>query len=374
MGFLRFALAFFVAAQHLGGFRYLGSASVYVFFLISGYLMTRVMAEIYGFSFLGVTRFWINRSLRLLPAYFVVLAMSILLLLHVGELFARDYVKMIGMPQTIEGWVQNLTMLYVHIMPNEVTPMIVPQTWALTVELVCYFLISLGITRWPWRAQVWLMIGVVYYVGVLLFSDRPTNWGYFSIPAAFIPFSMGAIIYHQLGAGQGIFLQFYEAVIRRMQISLRFGFSKECGIILTCLFVIGLLVIARYLAARVFDLPRLGMLIFLLNLLVGSLALMAALKWRIRSPLLRKLDRTLGDMAYSIYLGHFFVGIGVAWVWLNCTDVQLWRGPALLALTTLPMLIFSYAIVSLVENPVQSLRERVRPKANSRRKPSNEAI
>ena len=144
MGFLRFVLAFFVVTQHIMGVSYLGAAAVHVFFLISGYLMTRVMLETYGYSRLGFARFWTNRILRLLPTYLVVATITVPVLHYIGEDFGRRLVTSIGVPMTLASWLQNLTMLYADVIPNSVVPRLVPPTWALTLELISYFLISLG--------------------------------------------------------------------------------------------------------------------------------------------------------------------------------------------------------------------------------------
>jgi peptidoglycan/LPS O-acetylase OafA/YrhL len=361
MGLLRFTLALFVVAQHLGGLRYIGSASVYVFFIISGYLMTRVMAESYSYTPDGFIRFWTNRALRLMPVYFVVLILSVPLLVHVGEDFAQAYVGGIGIPSTWTGWVQNLTMIYADLSPNTVMPRIVPPTWAITLELACYFLISIGIARSLRRAQAWLIVGAAYFVWVVFVSELPTNWGYFSVPAAFVPFAIGAVIYHQQEADSGFFPRLYGWAVSRMKAWRKIGITEEFGLVQVCLFMILAIVFVRQVITQIFHLPKLGVLIFTCNLLIGSLALMAALKWRPRASGLHRLDRLCGDMAYPVYLGHFGVGIAVAWIFSSQFDVQLGRGMALFILTAVPVTFFSFALVRLVDTPVQRVRTNVRP-------------
>src|SRR5690348_14078540 len=71
---VRYLLALVVAETHLWpiGITWTGWQAVFGFYALSGYLMTRVLHERYGFSPSGTAAFLVNRVLRLWPAYLVV--------------------------------------------------------------------------------------------------------------------------------------------------------------------------------------------------------------------------------------------------------------------------------------------------------------
>src|SRR5262249_32683113 len=76
-GLLRFLLSYLVILSHLTGSLYaehFGYYAVHEFFVISGFLMTAALNEVYRFD--GV-RFWTNRLLRLLPLYYFVCVLTL---------------------------------------------------------------------------------------------------------------------------------------------------------------------------------------------------------------------------------------------------------------------------------------------------------
>ena len=71
-GTFRFVLALIVVFSHLAGARHtahMGFYAVRAFFVLSGFVMTSALNEVYGRDGL---RFWSNRFLRLLPPYYAV--------------------------------------------------------------------------------------------------------------------------------------------------------------------------------------------------------------------------------------------------------------------------------------------------------------
>jgi peptidoglycan/LPS O-acetylase OafA/YrhL len=63
----RYILATIVAETHLWslGPAWTGHIAVFAFYTLSGYLMTRVLHERYGFSVRGIVAFLLNRVLRI---------------------------------------------------------------------------------------------------------------------------------------------------------------------------------------------------------------------------------------------------------------------------------------------------------------------
>jgi peptidoglycan/LPS O-acetylase OafA/YrhL len=72
-----YILAVMVAQTHLWalGAAWTGNIAVFAFYTLSGYLITRVLNERYGFTARGMATFLLNRVLRLWPAYLVIIGL-----------------------------------------------------------------------------------------------------------------------------------------------------------------------------------------------------------------------------------------------------------------------------------------------------------
>lgn len=84
-GTYRLILAFMVVFLHLAGWPGFGEYAVFTFFCLSGYLMTFIMQQNYGYSSQGVKKYVVARALRIYPLYFAACLLSILTLLVLGE-------------------------------------------------------------------------------------------------------------------------------------------------------------------------------------------------------------------------------------------------------------------------------------------------
>ena len=80
-GILRTVLAINVVLLHIFSVPVFGNYSVSFFFLLSGFLMTHICKETYGYTFIGFKLFWLNRFLRLYPIYYIIILITILALL-----------------------------------------------------------------------------------------------------------------------------------------------------------------------------------------------------------------------------------------------------------------------------------------------------
>ncbi len=74
-GTYRTFLALMVVALHLGGLS-MGGYAVFGFYVLSGYLMTLIMQNNYGYSALGFYKYALNRFLRIYPIYWVSIVFS----------------------------------------------------------------------------------------------------------------------------------------------------------------------------------------------------------------------------------------------------------------------------------------------------------
>lgn len=281
-GILRTVLALYVVLLHIFNIPTLGNYAVSFFFLLSGFLMTLIMHNTYYFDVKGFKLFWLNRILRLYPIYFVVLVLSIIVILCNTEIILN---KAMFLSNSISNWFQNITMLYFDIVPHRIQPRMVPTSWALTNELVFYFLISLGISKTFKRTLVWLLISISYYVFTYLYYNLDT-FRYSAIPASSLPFAMGAMVF---------WLQnYYANRIKRI--------SNRSFILISLVSFLFFNLNAVYFSKmEVFK----SFAIYI-NLLLSFLTIWSLYNLKGNKRIL-KFDNSVGAYSYPIYLSHYFV-------------------------------------------------------------------
>lgn len=343
-GLFRTYLAVCVAASHLMGLSDIGHYAVHGFFILSGYLMATIMAGVYGYTPRGTVTFLLNRALRLYPSYWVVLALTVILIGITGEEASNTFRISMTLPRTAGEWLANLTMIYPAWVPSDIKPRLSPATWALTIELFYYALIGIGLMRW--RSLTWAVFGLslAYHAATILggygFVSR-----YSFLPAGALAFSAGGLIFH------------YRYLLERYSLSLRATY-----LIFIPLFA-ALPVLADRLDAMGLTYPSAG--IFYVNLLLNALAVASLAKPSQR--LNTRADRFIGDFSYHLYIAHWAVGFAVAYFFLGLPGPA--RGQAgleLLLLTLALSALLSLLLRTLVDAPV----ERLRSAAKRAREPS----
>ena len=319
MGVLRTVLALMVVVHHLFIVSPMGGYAVFGFYIISGYLMTLIMHESYGYTLQGRLRFGLNRFLRLYPQYWLAMLFSLLLIAYMGQTVVLRYHPKIFIPYSWETWFQNLTMLFIAWNPMDVSPRLIPLTWTITVEICFYLLICLGVSKTLNRSLVWFAFSLLYVLVAAYYG-----WSMFvSLPAASLPFSVGALIY------------FLPKV-------------KFPAKVLFALLILNLIVwwvdysiIGRYLN------------IAICGLLVSSLAG--------GQKLFFSNDKAIGDYSYPIYLLHWQVGLLMSYLLFGhgIHEFSL-RGFINLVIS----LVFLYGLSSLfikyIDKPINRIRDRVK--------------
>ncbi|MEJ2410726.1 MAG: hypothetical protein P8Y48_15825 [Novosphingobium sp.] len=194
-GTYRLALALIVMMHHLLAIPVVGQYAVFSFFVISGFLMTAVMAGTYGYGTGGFLRFAANRALRLYPAYLFAVCLAICVIVLCGETFTQSYRAAMFLPRGTSAWAANLSMIFPRAIPYHFVPRLLPATWALTVELTFYVLIGLGLSRTRVTSLVWLAASLIY-TAAMFAAGADYYHHYALIPAGSLPFATGACIWH----------------------------------------------------------------------------------------------------------------------------------------------------------------------------------
>ena len=349
MGTVRFLLAGLVVVHHVGGVPYIGQHAVLFFYVLSGYLMTLVMHERYGYSGNGFRDFWENRALRLYPAYFAVFLFSCIVLAVLGADITTAFRKPLYLPSSVSLWLQNLSMLFASWAPNDIKPRVSPATWALTVELVFYFLISLGLSKTFKRTLMWLGLSAGYACWAALTLDF--KWSYFAIFSGSLPFSIGALLY-----------------FKRSDLSKIFG-GKSAAIygllLLTSAALMLAIVVIRYIALSKLQNEFFQNIMMPLTVAPAALAVAALISGGGRIfP--KKLDSLLGDLSYPVYISHWIFAL-IAGVLLGVEAPSFGGDGAALVVVSFPMtLIASYLIIRFIDKPISTTRERIRKRSEVR--------
>lgn len=338
-GVFRAYLALCVFASHIIVIPFIGRFAVEGFFVLSGYLMTLIMSETYGYSARGMGSYALNRALRLFPSYWAVLALTILAIYALGEDTSKAYRSTMYLPDTAWGWIQNLTMIFADWNPQNIQPRLSPATWALTVELFFYALIGLGLFRS--RALTWIVfsVGVAWqiYIVVTAILDVERMVNLFLEGA--LPFAVGGLVFHY-----------------------RYGLARfSPGTIQTyIMFLLGFAALgamAIWLRANGLGTIGNGLRYVNIALCAGTVAFLAQPGVRIYS----KVDQFIGDFSYHIYISHWAVAMVVANTLFDISRPErLPLGLGVFLVSAGICVVLSLALRTWVDTPVERLRSSVK--------------
>lgn len=334
-GTYRTLLALMVVSLHLGGVPILGAYAVFGFYILSGYLMTFIMQENYGYDRTGLAKYALNRFLRIYPIYWLSCLISLILIIHYGQDVASAFHPAISMPEDWRGGLRNLLLFFPDMEGSRLTP----PAWALTVEIFFYVSIGLGISRSRRITGYWFIASMLYTIYA---NVAAIGWEqrYFSILAASLPFSTGAMIFH------------YRTKLKQLSGELISGSNAPLYVFT----VIGL----NWWVGIIIDTQK-GVS-FYMNYLLCALMVVVLFDRRELPLISRKIDKIMGDFSYPIYLIHYQVGL-VMMVWLNQVGFNLHRPHLVLGLLSLPgIFLVAWVMTVTVEKPIELVRSRIKVK------------
>lgn len=332
-GTYRTVLALLVVLLHLGGLPVIGSYAVFGFYILSGYLMTLIMHKNYGYTKTGFVKYALNRFLRIYPIYWVSCILTIILILWLGDNAVANYKSAMQIPGDLKSIIKNVLLIFPSLGGERLTP----PAWALTVELFYYACIGLGLSKSKFITIFWFSASIVYTVTVNL-KGMPWDYKYFIIPAASLPFSTGALIFHYRD-------KLSDCIDRY------FGFSYTPYLFFLALLInwkIGL------------ELGTLRGLSFYINYTLCAIILIS-LSGRSSLPFIsKKFDKLMGDFSYPIYLIHYQVGL-VVMACLSWVGYGVERPDMMLAIISVPViLIFAWFVSRYMEQPVEAIRQKIK--------------
>ncbi len=306
-GAFRFFLASLVVVQHLSQLS-LGHPAVLLFFMLSGYWVSRMYAERYRLAHRGLARFYLSRFLRLWPLFALVAVVA-------GPLIkGYDVAEMLRL----------LPLIGIATVGRDP----VGVSWSLDIELQFYLIVPLVVAGLAGRLPLWLFViaGIAMtIVGLWLLDQYRISTAMVYLPA----FLAGALIW-----------KFDWRPSRRTAL-----FSAAfCALTLALAILIP---VTRdiFIARGHFTGPE------KLALTGWTMTLLPYLAWNVHQPSGRG-DRILGDLSYPVYLVHFPVIAAMKPLWGGDPDIA---GKAVILLTAYAT---SLAIYALADRPLERWRKR----------------
>jgi peptidoglycan/LPS O-acetylase OafA/YrhL len=342
MGCLRTIFALAVALGHLGspwGFHPMnGDVAVKSFYIVSGFYMTMIFNEKYGHYENGKAVFWLSRYLRLAPAFLLVALASLvafgpgmlaefdppalfLLLLSHLTMIGLDVTTFLGFDRADDGFflVKHFLSLPAGSTVSVAEIMPVPQGWTLGLESWFYMLVPFLVIRRPRTILAVLAFSLgLHLAGYYAFGLKGDPWTYRFFPFELAVFLLGALAYHGLVS------------VRRSPQLMRYAPAIFAAALILSLFY-------GYLPGG-----KAGRGWAFLLLLAAALPFIFQLTkdWRV--------DQWIGDFSYPIYIVH-----------LLCYRLFSERGIASPLLKLAFMLLCAFAIVIVVEHPLDRFRHRL---------------
>ncbi|ADW16724.1 acyltransferase 3 [Desulfobulbus propionicus DSM 2032] len=343
-GLYRTTLAVMVMVHHLFlGFLPLGTYPVFGFYIISGYLMTLIMHETYGYTSSGRFSFAINRILRLYPQYLAAALISIILILILGPEFVKKFHGSMFMPSSTKEALFNFLILFHPTIEGSMNPRLVPPTWALTIEIFFYILICIGISKNIYRIYTWIFVSIIY-VFYSFIVGWPWQTRYFTIAAASLPFSIGSAIYFI--SKNTFFTQIYYSIkiqpiflFLLMLLNVSFwsyikrnytGYWIETGFYLN-LIICSLIVYSLSIGEKIFNINK-------------------------------YIDKIIGNYSYPIYILHWQCGLIVSFLMLQQSNFNKYRqeGLFIFILSVIFVLFFSFLFIRYIDEPIQHIRIKIK--------------
>ena len=342
-GIFRTVLALLVVLQHLGEVPIIGTYAVFGFYVLSGYLMTAIMHQNYGFSAHGILKYAANRILRIYPIYWVACLLTLALIVLFGTSALSNFHSAMRYPATMNEVIKNVFIIF----PDLSSARLSPPAWALTVELFFYALIGLGLSRNISVVIIWVSFSVLYHVTALS-PIFPWSDTYFSFAAASLPFSTGALIFFQRYRLRGFITQNQHPIL----VALVLSFA------------------VNYLAVDTLTSREIGF--YFSYLLCSMLVLVLSfLKLSITS---KRVDKWIGDLSYPIYLMHYQVGFLCLVFFQYIGFAGDFSSVTRLSIAMLAIIAISQVIVALLQSPIDRVRNLVRDSGRSKYDASSETL
>jgi peptidoglycan/LPS O-acetylase OafA/YrhL len=293
--------------------------------------MTTIICDRYGTTWDGVKRYALNRILRIYPTYFIVLLLTVLSIILLGQDNIRGIDPNLSIPSTIKSWFMNVTLLGLDFNIQERT---IPPSWTLFVELFFYVLIPLAVRLGAKLITSWLLLSIAYHAYFLFTStDAGLDWNS----------RYGDIIAGSLGFALGCAARYFPINIFKFN----GAFLASIFGLIVCYSIPSYFMLTgynpaewRYISTFGFYLTMIFSVIFIINSMNNKKS---------------KADKFLGELSYPLYLVHIPVGFVI----IKALDLH----PKTFT-TFIISSLFSIIVATAIhfsERSINKIRDNVRP-------------
>lgn len=342
-GVFRFGLALNVMAFHILKVPNIGPFAVYSFFILSGFLMTTIMHESYGFNLRGLRKYSLNRFLRLYPTHWALLIITTIIIFITGDEYAHSINGAFRLPGNYFEYITNITLIFPAWNPIDVSLRLSPSSWALTIEIFYYCLIGIGLSKNKKITLIWFCLSIVYLCFYMVLN-KTYGAGYGNFLAASLPFSIGGMIYH------------YKLEIFTIckKITVKYGH------VVTLLFILNLVMCAtshKWAPEEYWKVNVVGMYF---NLLLSSI-LIVFLFYGGKKYFSKKIDKFYGDLSYPLYLFHWSAACICSWLLIGEPIKEITANNVIVFFVALLFTIFISILVNFsVNTPIEKMRHRIK--------------
>lgn len=366
-GSLRLLLALIVVyAHYFPNIGHVGKFAVMGFFLVSGYLITRVVAGPYSDGFDGLRRFALNRFLRIYPTYWACALFSLAVILMFPSQ-AYEIKPAMVLPDSTWDWIRQFAIFgLLDPVGGRSDVMIIPVAWSLSVELVFYIFIALIAARSKLATISWFAISIVVSSYHILFSD--IDRAYFSYDGTMIAFAAGALLFY-------VEDYFKKKINKKTELNKFNYFMMSClGVCALAFWQEPIAIFSHFVMGVEIEvlqqsIPYDNLWLIYAALPVAAAAMFLSLNVAIDSNggwfvshHAKNINDWLANLSYPVFLLHWPILVLVTGVMGGAGGEGLDRNP-IYSLISLPVLFgASYLIVRYVEHPVGKIRKLVRPR------------
>jgi len=312
--------------------------------VLSGFLMTLIMHDSYGYDINGLKRYALNRFLRLYPIYWAIAILSIITVVLVTSEYSRAYKNVLYIPNTIKDVIYNTTMIFPSLFSWNVEPRLSPPTWAITVELFFYISIAFGISKNKKRTLLWVGLSIIYYIASYVIELNGSH-RYGSIFAASLPFSVGALLF--------FYKKEFLSIAQKLQLS--------SPIIILFIYLINAVIFMLHDHFMPFSFSIYLNEIGKYSNILLSLFVVTSLFYRGEEVFPKKLDSLIGDYSYPIYLGHWQCGLIASYILYDAPTIGMSiEGMAVFLLALLLVFFISFILINLVDKNISLIRNKIK--------------
>jgi len=340
VGYFRFILASLVALSHTIVLPLnLGISAVVGFYFLSGYLMTESFAKFRITHENPIRAFYLDRFFRIFPIFWVMFALSALLLYqrHALNIDYKFFLESAIIP--------NNYFFTFKLLSDQV----IEPSWSLGAEIQFYILIPLILLL---SKKTQSIIAMIFLAGQIFALAMPNNIGYMFSSCSNYPWLIcdGKVSdlfgYRYLSFALGIFLM--GSICRHWHMGYKFGKSLVLSIFSMQLIFLFFILPINGLINNVHTFPvSIGFLITIPACLVFLHFLKAGFSFG-------RLDFYLGKLAYPLFLSHM-PAIAVVKYYLGDHNVNIFYAPeCLLCAIAISLLLY------FIQGYIDLLRYKIR--------------